>query len=81
MKNLKRRLMKLISKNSMILIFVIGCFLFGGIFLPEEELNEKIKIGVSDDISGFVIDYMLSKKNFNNVEIEENIEEYIIRDC
>lgn len=64
---------KILSITGIILFIAVIVFT-----LPEEKPSDNIKIGVSDDISGFVVDYMTvdekhSKKN--------NIEPYFIKDC
>ena len=46
--------------------------------LPEEKPTKNIKIGVSDDISGFVVDYMTQDKKHSR---KNNIEPYYIKDC
>lgn len=59
-------------------------FFIGGILLalvglaliqPQEELSDQVRIGVSDDMSGFVLDYMVGDgKN-------QGLEAYFIKDC
>ncbi len=36
--------------------------------LPDESLNSKIKIGVSDDSSGLVINYMINNNRLKNAD-------------
>lgn len=47
----------------------------------EKSIDEKLRIGVSDDTSGFVIDYMKNRKYLKDVELEDFIEKYSILDC
>ena len=49
--------------------------------LPDESLNSKIKIGVSDDSSGLVINYMINSNKLKNADLDENFEPYFIKDC
>ncbi|ABS34104.1 hypothetical protein EXN48_13675 [Clostridium botulinum] len=49
--------------------------------LPDESLNSKIKIGVSDDSSGLVINYMINNNRLKNADLDENFEPYFIKDC
>lgn len=46
--------------------------------LPSEKISQKIKIGVSDDISGFVVDFMIDNTNIN---VSNDLETYFIKDC
>lgn len=41
--------------------------------LPDESLNSKIKIGVSDDSSGLVINYMINNNRLKNADLDENL--------
>lgn len=70
------------TKNIILgLIIIIGSLgiLF---FNPNtEKIDGNIRIGVSDDTSGFIIDYMINKDYFTDVEIENLIEPYSINDC
>lgn len=63
-------------------LFLIGLILVIAIsiayILPEENLSEKIRIGVSDDISGFVVDYMIREEK---LDIDNELEAYFIKDC
>ncbi len=62
-----------------ILILLMIIILIGiATILPEEKLSEKLKIGVSDDISGFVVDYMLKEEKLDS---NEELEAYFIKDC
>lgn len=60
-------------------IFIIGIVIFLIFFLPSEVLpGGKIRIGVSDDISGFVVDYMIREEK---LKVGEELEAYFIKDC
>lgn len=62
-------------------IIVIGSLLIFFFNPKDEKLEGSIRIGVSDDTSGFVINYMKNKDYFEDVEIENLIEPYSIADC
>ncbi|MEG0857870.1 MAG: hypothetical protein RSG52_15505 [Terrisporobacter sp.] len=47
----------------------------------EKSIEEKLRIGVSADTSGFVINYMQNKRYLKNAEVEDFIEKYSILDC
>lgn len=59
-----------------VLIIVIAISIV--FFLPGENLGGKVKIGVSDDISGFVVDYMITDEK---LDIGDELEAYFIKDC
>ncbi len=40
-----------------------------------------MKIGVSDDTSGFVINYMTEKNEFDGLEIDKLLDKYSVADC
>ncbi len=63
-----------------LIIFIIGLIISIAFILPEENLGEKIKIGVSDDTSGFVVDYMIQHGNPLGLG-EDELEAYFIKDC
>ena len=46
--------------------------------LPKEEVLGRVKIGVSDDISGFVVDFMIKDES---LKLEDSLEAYFIKDC
>jgi ABC-type amino acid transport substrate-binding protein len=50
-------------------------------FKDKEKISGKVRIGVSDDTSGFVIDYMKSKDNFKNLQLVNNLDTYTVADC
>lgn len=81
MKSGKLRRMKWINKNAVLVFIIISLIIIGIQFMPEEKLNDKIKIGVANDISGMVIDYMIKNKGLNNAEIQEDFEAYTMNDC
>jgi hypothetical protein len=63
--------------KKILIIFIIGIFIV--FFFPKEIFNEgKIRIGVSDDISGFVVDYIIKEEKLN---IGNELEAYFIKDC
>lgn len=64
------------------LLIVIGSMaLVFSNFEDEKSIKGKIRIGVSDDTSGFVINYMKNRKYFEDVQINEIMESYSISDC
>ncbi|WZL73267.1 hypothetical protein QBE52_00575 [Clostridiaceae bacterium 35-E11] len=46
--------------------------------LPQETLSDRVKIGVGDDMSGFVLDYMLRDES---LKLSDHLEAYFIKDC
>lgn len=70
------------SKNILIGIIIIAgslCILF---FNPnDEKIDGNIRIGVSDDTSGFVINYMINQNYFSDIDVENLLEPYAINDC
>lgn len=65
-----------------ILLIVIGSMALVFLnFEDEKSIKGKIRIGVSDDTSGFVINYMINKNYFEDVKINEIMESYSISDC
>lgn len=61
-----------------LIIVVLIAMVAVAIILPEENLSENVKIGVSDDTSGFVIDYMIENEE---IGISDQLEPYFIKDC
>lgn len=76
----KKKHLKLINKKIVILFASITILFLLYRYLPTEQKNENIRIGVSDDISGFVVDYMIKEKELN-ASLENNFESFSIRDC
>nr|WP_187296239.1 hypothetical protein [Tepidibacter mesophilus] len=70
----------MINKKIVILFAGITILFLLYIYLPTEQKSENIRIGVSDDISGFVVDYMIKEKELN-ASLENNFESFSIRDC
>ena len=69
-------------KNKFLLVIVlIVCLLITSKNFKEDTIEENIRIGVSDDTSGFVINYMKNKDYLESVDIENLIEPYSIADC
>lgn len=71
------------SRNLILLsIIFVGCIALIFInFNDENYIEEKIRIGVSDDTSGFVINYMKDKNYLKDVEMKDFIDAYSISDC
>jgi hypothetical protein len=70
------------SKNILIGIIILIGSLFILFFNPnDEKIDGNIRIGVSDDTSGFVINYMVNKNYFSDVDVENLLEPYAINDC
>lgn len=66
----------------LVLVFLV-CLIIGftNFDTKETSIKEKLRIGVSDDTSGFVINYMQNKRYLKNVKVEDFIEKYSILDC
>lgn len=63
--------------KKILIIFIIGILIL--YFFPKESFNEeKIRIGVSDDISGFVVDYIIKQEK---LKVGDELEAYFIKDC
>lgn len=56
----------------------LALFFFGP---TEEKVHGKIRLGYSDDTSGFVVDYMRGQKYFSDSDMKKIIEPTSIRDC
>jgi hypothetical protein len=72
------------EKTKNLLLGILILFISLGIlfFNPNnEKIEGNIRIGVSDDTSAFVINYMKSKNYFEDVKIDSLIESYSIADC
>nr|WP_312984123.1 hypothetical protein [Clostridioides sp.] len=50
-------------------------------FNTKDHIKGKMKIGVSDDTSGFVINYMTEKNIFEGLEINDILDMYSVSDC
>lgn len=61
-----------------IIVVSLAILFFGP---SEEKIHGKIRLGYSDDTSGFVVDYMREQKYFKDSEIKKIIEPASIRDC
>lgn len=71
------------SKSNILLavLFIVCVLIMLVNFKNEKTIEENIRIGVSDDTSGFVINYMKNKEYLQSVDIENLIEPYSIADC
>mgnify|MGYP001544425907 CR=1 FL=1 len=70
------------SKNILIGLAILIGSLFILFFNPNsEKIDGNIRVGVSDDTSGFVINYMINQNYFSDVDIENLLEPYSINDC
>ncbi|HBG3229338.1 TPA: hypothetical protein KP555_003334, partial [Clostridioides difficile] len=47
----------------------------------KEEIKGKLRIGVSDDTSGFVINYMVNRDYFENIKVSDIMDIFTINDC
>lgn len=70
-------------KNIIILFIIIlgSIFIIFFNFEDKEEIEGKLRIGVSDDTSGFVINYMINKDYFENIKVSDVMETFTINDC
>ncbi|KNF08389.1 hypothetical protein CLPU_7c00170 [Gottschalkia purinilytica] len=71
--------MRLINKRTVLLLIVMIIIVLI-INLPKESSSEKIKVGVSDDSSGIVLNYMI-KNGFKAIHMQKDFETYSIKDC
>lgn len=70
------------TKNLLLGILILSISLGILFFNPNnEKIEGNIRIGVSDDTSAFVINYMKSKNYFEDVKVNSLIESYSIADC
>ena len=72
------------NRNIGILFLIFFCCLaivLTNFNAKEASIKEKLRIGVSNDTSGFVIDYMKNKRYLKNAKVEDFIEKYSILDC
>lgn len=72
------------NRNSIFLsVVLIICLTIGftNFNTNQNAIEEKLRIGVSEDTSGFVINYMQNRKYLKDVEVEDFIEKYSIMDC
>ncbi|CEN23927.1 Uncharacterised protein [[Clostridium] sordellii] len=70
------------SKKILIGLSILIGSLFIWFFNPnDEKIDGYIRVGVSDDTSGFVINYMINQKYFSDLDVENLIEPYSINDC
>lgn len=70
------------TKNLLLGILILSISLGILFFNPNnEKIEGSIRIGVSDDTSAFVINYMKNKNYFEDVKIDSLIESYSIADC
>ncbi|KPI51250.1 hypothetical protein IM33_13145 [Clostridioides difficile] len=70
-------------KNIIILFIVIlvSIFIIFFNFEDKEEIKGKLRIGVSDDTSGFVINYMENRDYFENIKVSDIMDIFTINDC
>jgi len=71
-----------VKKSKLIIIISIVILVILGIFIiPGEKKSERIKIGVADDSSGMLIDYIIRSKGLENISLQNNFEAYTVSDC
>lgn len=70
-------------KKALLILIILGCLglLFNFNFKKEESIACKLRVGVSDDTSVLVINYMLENKYLKAIEMENFIEKYSVSDC
>lgn len=73
--------MKSINKKIVLLSSLVVILLLGSHFLPSEAVNNKMKIGVSDDTSGLIVDYIIKNKKLYGTKIIDEFDTYSIKDC
>ena len=70
------------SKNILIGLAILIGSLFILFFNPNsEKIDGNIRVEVSDDTYGFVINYMKNQNYFSDVDVENLLEPYSINDC
>lgn len=70
----KKDIVKIISIIFIFTFIVLSNF-------KTEKVTGNIRLGVSDDTSGLILNYMQDKNYFENVESENIIDSYSIADC
>lgn len=80
MRILKRKLLRSISKSFAFLLMlgIAGSILFFRSDDNSDITNPGIGIGVADDMSGFVVDYIIKE---NKMKPDYEINPFFIRDC
>lgn len=80
MRILKRKLLRSISKSFAFLLMlgIAGSILFFRSDDNSDTTNPGIGIGVADDMSGFVVDYIIKE---NKMKPDYEIKPFLIRDC
>mgnify|MGYP001680796194 FL=1 len=80
MRILKRKLLRSISKSFAFLLMlgIAGSILFFRSDDNSDTTNPGIGIGVADDMSGFVVDYIIKE---NKIKSDYEIKPFLIRDC
>lgn len=70
-------------KNIIILFIIIlgSIFIIFFNFEDKEEIKGKLRIGVSDYTSGFVINYMVNRDYFENIKVSDIMDIFTINDC
>ena len=68
------------NKVSLIILFIVIVITIAItlIFPSEVLIGGKVRVGVSDDIAGFVVDYMIKNEK---LKIGDELEAYFIKDC
>lgn len=80
MRILKRKLLRSISKSFAFLLMlgIAGSILFFRSDDNSDTTNPGIGIGIADDMSGFVVDYIIKE---NKIKSDYEIKPFLIRDC
>lgn len=80
MRILKRKLLRSISKSFAFLLMlgIAGSILFFRSDDNSDTTNPGIGIGIADDMSGFVVDYIIKE---NKIKSDHEIKPFLIRDC
>ena len=73
--------MNLTLKDKISVFLVLFLMMTFILVFPKEELSDNVKIGVSDDTSGILIDYIIKNKELSKFEKIEDYESYFISDC
>ncbi len=73
--------MKCLNKKIVIFIFALISIATAIVFIPVEIKTIYIKIGVSDDSSGLIIDYLIRNKGLKDISTKKEFQSYSIKDC
>ena len=74
-------LMLSIKRTWLILIVLPVAFFMAGQNLNKDEIDYKLRVGVSDDTSSLAITHMLLNGYSGEIQLEDFMEKYSVTDC